>query len=187
MKMKFFLLLMLLPVFIECKPVFDENMGDFEAIIIESDELLGELNGFEKQLAVEQTLTYLQKHLTGLQKAAKKLNDENINKILAKIESDLTLSQLQFEQTLDLKAFDESSVLIGVQILELQLEMIERLTADQTKAEKEEIEELKPGFYQIINKTKSSVKFEDRIKELWEQLNRFTYLINDMINNMDNM
>jgi len=65
--------------------------------------------------------------------------------------------------------------------------MIERLTADQTKAEKGEIEELKPGFYQIINKTKSSVKFEDRIKELWEQLNRFTYLINDIINNMDNM
>jgi len=187
MKMKFFLLLMLLPVFIECKPVFDETMDDFEAIIITSDEILGELNSFEKQLAVEQTSTYLQKHLTGLQKAAKKLNDENINKILAKIESDLMLSQLQFEQTLDLKAFDESSVLIGVQILELQLEMIERLTVNQTSAEKEQIEGLKPGLYQIINNTRSSLIFGERIKQLWEQLNRFTYLINDIINNMDYM
>ncbi len=185
--MKFFLLLMLLPVLIECKPVFDETMDDFEAIIIASDDLLGELNSFEKQLAVEQTLTYLQKHLFGLQKAAKKLNDKNINKVLAKIESDLMLSQLQFEQSLDLKAFDESTVLIGVQILELQLELIERLTVNQTDAEKEQIEELKPGFYQIINDTRSSLKIEQTIKQLWEQLNRFTYLINDIINNTDNM
>ena len=99
-----------------------------------NDEFMGnisDLNPFDKQTIVEKSVHYFRRHLAVLGKAVRKLKDQNLQEIYTTIESELDLTESVYLKDPDLERFHEAMSAFSVNVLNLQNQVIERLTSDE--------------------------------------------------------
>lgn len=162
----------------------DSTTADFEQIVITNDELMGgleDLNPFDKQVIVEKTVQYFRKHLSALEKAVRKLNDEELVQSWTTIEAELNHSDDQFQQTADLKKFHDEMALLTYRLIELQTKTIERLDINREVDSKTK-EEVMPRLYGRYHIGEEVI--EIRLHELWSHLKDFTHFVEEVLDDI---
>ena len=179
------ILLLVFPFVAFSKPLMNESTtADFEEIVVTNDELMGgveDLNPFDKQVIVDKTVQYFRRHLSALDKAVRRLNDEQLFQSWTYIESQLNESEDLFQQNADLKLFHDRMALLSIKLIDLQTKIIERLDVDQvvTEAVNKEALPVLYGRYQIADEV-----IELRLQELWTHLKDFTHFVEDVLDDI---
>ena len=189
-KMLSLILFVVLPLIssYECKSMNNETtpgtetVTDFEEIIMVDDQFMGnlsDLNPFDKQVIVEKTVHYYRRHLTNLGKAIRKVNDPNIWENYKTIESELDLSESIYLKNPDLDKFQEAMAILSMNLMDLQNNVIDKLTTDQTIDKSVKLS--KSG---LSRRYESEELIDIRLHELWKYLKEFTRFVEEVIDDL---